>query len=418
MKKKTLLIILTTLVILSITLGVVFFFFIRGGEGESIIGKALQNLFPARSEQFETVPPREAGDSSSEENINLVGPSLPRLRKISASPVAGAISFINEGEQVVRYVERETGHVFDARATSSGVARITNTTLPRIREALWTPDGEYVALRYLDDSLESIQTFLAHINPPHDEEEGELVGSFFPSDIKTITLSNTASSFFYTHKTGNRFEGVEIDPKTNGTEVIFESAFGEWEASHTEKNLVLLTKPSATIPGFLYFKKGKGALTQILGDAPGLTALVSPPSEYVLWSESGGTGFKLKATTIASGEQTDISPKTLPEKCVWSNIDTSLVYCLVPKNLPKGAYPDAWYQGVVSFSDDIWEINVKTGNSTRILDIGEVSRDAIDGILPHLSPEEAFLVFINKKDSSLWSLALPKKERLSEEGAF
>ena len=54
--------------------------------------------------------------------------------------------------------------------------------------------------------------------------------------------------------------------------------------------------------------------------------------------------------------------ETLPEKCVWSKADASIFYCAVPENIPAdNIYPDVWYQGLMSFSDAIWKVNIKTG---------------------------------------------------------
>ena len=98
--------------------------------------------------------------------------------------------------------------------------------------------------------------------------------------------------------------------------------------------------------------------------------------------------------------------KTLPEKCVWGNTSTT-VYCAVPRNVPNNQYPDSWYQGEVSFSDQIWKIDATNGNTTMLVDPLAISGgEDIDGIKLALDNAGNYLFFVNKKDSFLWEFNL------------
>jgi len=72
----------------------------------------------------------------------------------------------------------------------------------------------------------------------------------------------------------------------------------------------------------------------------------------------------------------------------------------------SGSLPDGWYQGVVSFSDDIWRIDITTGVTTMLVSPPKTAGEEIDATKLLLSPDEAFLLFVNKKDSTPWSLKL------------
>jgi hypothetical protein len=79
----------------------------------------------------------------------------------------------------------------------------------------------------------------------------------------------------------------------------------------------------------------------------------------------------------------------------------------VPKSIDSNQYPDAWYQGEVSFSDAIWKIDPQTGNATLLVDPATVSGgEEIDGIKLALDSGENYLFFVNKKDSYLWEFSL------------
>jgi hypothetical protein len=83
-----------------------------------------------------------------------------------------------------------------------------------------------------------------------------------------------------------------------------------------------------------------------------------------------------------------------------------VLYCGVPQTAPSGSLPDGWYQGVVSFSDDMWMINTQTGVTTLLVSPLKVAGEEIDATKLLLSPDESFLLFVNKKDSAPWSLKL------------
>lgn len=96
----------------------------------------------------------------------------------------------------------------------------------------------------------------------------------------------------------------------------------------------------------------------------------------------------------------------MPEKCVWNSSSTD-IYCAVPKSTGSATYPDDWYKGEVSFSDQIWKIDPASGTGSMIIDPTTVSGgESIDGIKLALDAGEKYLFFVNKKDSYLWELSL------------
>jgi len=98
----------------------------------------------------------------------------------------------------------------------------------------------------------------------------------------------------------------------------------------------------------------------------------------------------------------------LPEKCVWlSNLKN--VICGIPIDAPTAEYPDEWYQGIVSFSDNIYKMNLNNKTKDLLVSPKDFSGKSIDVIKPALGPNEKYLFFINKKDLSLWSLDLNEK---------
>ncbi len=98
--------------------------------------------------------------------------------------------------------------------------------------------------------------------------------------------------------------------------------------------------------------------------------------------------------------------RTTTDKCVWSKLNPSEVYCAVPTEIPTGIYPDDWYRGNVQFADQIWHLDTVTGEVHIIANLLSLSNELIDVINPELDPKENFLYFMNKRDLTLWSLDL------------
>jgi len=154
----------------------------------------------------------------------------------------------------------------------------------------------------------------------------------------------------------------------------------------------------------MYSMDGSGKnLTKILGGVNGLTTKGSPNGKLVLFSDSN---LSLRVYHTDTRNSDTLSLRTLPEKCVWGKASDA-IYCAVPKSISSGAYPDSWYQGEVSFSDQFWKIDLKTGNATLIIDPMSVSGgEEVDGTKLALDESENYLFFVNKKDSFLWELDL------------
>ena len=143
---------------------------------------------------------------------------------------------------------------------------------------------------------------------------------------------------------------------------------------------------------------------KILGGINGLTTLTSPNGRIVLYSNNN---LSLSVFNRDTGNSNLLGVKTLPEKCVWGGSASDIIYCAVPRFIEQAQYPDSWYQGEISFSDEIWKIGVESGNTAMIADpISVKNGEEIDGIKLNLDEGQNYLFFVNKKDSYLWELQL------------
>lgn len=347
------------------------------------------------------------------------GVTRPILQHLSLVPVAGAGIYTSGSSTVVRYIERGTGYIYQNKVGETESIKLSNTPMIKIYNAFWTDKNSALVVQKLKDDAQTIDSFLVTMSSPSllqassTSLEGSLSSKITPSflglNMQSIILSPKRDRMAYlaSNETGGV---VGLISRTDGSKKlqIFDSPLKGWTLSWPNENTITInTKPLSNTPGFLYFISTiTNISTKILGGINGLTTLTNSDASKVLFSTSVGGGVTLSVYDIKTNTNQGISLATLPEKCVWSKKEKEIVYCNIPLSMPSQKYPDAWYQGRVSFGDELWKINTTSGELRLVADVKELSGQEIDAVNPILSDREDLLVFINKKDLTLWSLEL------------
>lgn len=309
----------------------------------------------------------------------------------------------------LRYVEKATGNIYQTFVDKLEERKFSITIIPKVYDAYWGNKGQSVAMRYLKGDDKTIETFVSTL--PKEVLGGdtaggnEIKGVFLPDNVKDISISPDTLKMFYLFENQTNMIGTILNFTNNKKTQIFDSPFTEWLSFWPNKDLITLsTKPSSRIPGYMYTMDSAGKnLIKAVGDTNGLTTLGSPSGKLVLY---GNNNLALYVYRMDTRALDSLGLKTLPEKCVW-NKTSEAIYCAVPKSINSGEHPDAWYQGEVSFDDQLWKIDVKTKNATLLLDPSTItSGEEIDGVKLALDEGENFLFFVNKKDNFLWKLDL------------
>lgn len=416
------------IILLIIALGVTFWIFSVPGPARPTSPEEdgfFSNLNPFGSSKNvspKTTPPEET--PTEEGTPAETGTS--RLVKVSSMPVAGYAVFQKErlrqseqGESLLktktefapalRYVDRATGNIYQTFTDNIKEEKLTNTTIPKVREAFFGLNGETVIMRYLKSDDRTIKTFLANLPKEKLGEGGtfvsEIRGIFLPDNITDLSLSPDTTKTFYLLNANDVSSGIILNIKDNKKTQVFDSPFTEWRPSwSSEKAFILATKPSALAEGYAYSgEAGKKTLKKLLGKINGLTILPSGDGKTVLLSDSN---LSLNIYDIKTGEAEPVGIRTQAEKCVWAK-DGITLYCAAPKNAEAALYPDAWYQGEISFNDQIWKINAQTKKMEVVLDPPLLENGAeTDAIKLALDKNENLLFFVNKKDSFLWEFQL------------
>jgi hypothetical protein len=352
-------------------------------------------------------------DDTNTDEVPVISTTPDKLRKISTDPISGfsITENIKTKQTDIHYILRANGNIYETYTNSPEAKRLSITTIPKVYESAWLPDGQRLIIRYLRDNTENIETFSVKINPATttlNEFEGGVEGNHLVENINSLAINPVGDKIFYLTKNLNGSSGFISKPDGLNKKLIFESPLVEWLISWpTEEIITMSTKPSAKIPGYLYFLNSKtGNFSKVLGNINGLTTKTNANATEVLYSDAIRNTPRLYLYNIKSSESKLLPWNTLPEKCLWGKTDTKVIYCAVPKSFETGDYPDIWYQGLTSFTDDIWMLNTETMASTLILDPKKDTANTFDIIDMQIDKNDNYLLFTNKIDLTLWSLNL------------
>ena len=321
-----------------------------------------------------------------------------RLTLLSANPVAG-FTIVEDDKRgsMVRWIERQTGHVFESDSQGKNIERISNTTIPKIFDVVWSMSGKRAVLKYFEG--ENVRTISAEFAATSTK------GLILPSNILDIAYAPHRERLLYALPAGAGTRLISADPDNTKQSEVLTTPFQEWLINWPTANIIaFLSRPSGEANGFLFsYDLTQASFSKILGDVPGLETLWSPDGKQILYSAYSSSERlpKLFIYNSAKKEGRDLGLKTLVSKCVFSQTSKEIIYCGIDANMPAGLYPDDRLKGKISAFDTLWKINLENGEKNIVgeevfPDLGQV----------RISRDDKFLYFTNYVDSSLWSLKL------------
>jgi len=312
-------------------------------------------------------------DSSSANQPN------PRLIPLSARAVVGAavIPAINasSSDQII-FLERETGLIVEVNLASrekKELARVPvrafineavlDFNLKSKKLSVWFSTTSGDERNFFQSSLTLNPASSTIINLP------EMAPEPMGPNTRGFALSPTHDQWFTIEQVGEETIGKIFDVKNPKGRLVFESKINQWLVSWPEKNsIVLTTKPSNRATGYLYLlnpRNNPNTEQKIIGGLNGLTTLISPDGQKVLYAKSVAPNLELGLYHRQKNETRILAMATLPQKCVWVT-DSTAIYCAVPRTFPLATYPDDYLAGQVSTDDLLWRIEAKDGTARLI----------------------------------------------------
>lgn len=303
------------------------------------------------------------------------------------------------------FINQENGHIY-ALDQQNNLIRQTNTTLPSLASALVAINGKsgYLLGRQVKglESYDYLGEFSLSGGVGTSSQPGALKYTPLNFQPLNLALSPDNQKIAYLIAEGEKSGLYVSDWSFSKPKKVWTSDLGAWLISWPEaNNLFIVDRPAFDYPGQVSQLNLKTGLNKkILSNINGLTISVSPDGNKLLYSKSLLSGFSLYVYNLTTKESVLLGINTLPEKCAWQ--DASFVYCAVPRNIPSGRYPDDWYQGKISFADDLWKIDVSSKEKAKI----NTPRGNYDLTQLTIDPTGAWIYTVDKDSQKLQAFNL------------
>lgn len=330
---------------------------------------------------------------------------VPELRRLSSEPVSGG-GFVkgSGGVLAVRYVERNTGHIYETPVALSTLVRLTNSTVPAVHDSTLL-SASTTLMRFLSDT-NGIQNFVGVIATTSTDQD--LQGGFLKDYTRIAVGTKNALLGVFETPEGSSVESLTADGKNIKT--LFTSSVASWIPHLSSGKYYLASAPSGQSDGSAYEIK-TGTLVRALASRTGFQALFQTDGPLVAVTGGSKNALSLAMYDLKNGGMLEMPVGTLVQKCAWAAGRSALLVCAIPKSVPPGMYPDDWLLGITHTDDDLYEINTDTGAVTRVFDLSESGSGPFDVAQVQLSDDGSYFLFVNRNDQTLWSAKLTQQSQ-------
>jgi hypothetical protein len=335
--------------------------------------------------------------------------SRSKLFQISKEPIAGAAIISSTSTVFIRYAERATGHIYDFNLYTLERSRVTNQTIPKVYEAIFSSDGNKVLYRMLSDDDQTRENVSLTLTPPKNtstttEIFHTITSTILRNDIEEVALGPN-NTLYYVLKDDSSVVSSNFEGKNLKT--LYSSPFNNWRIGVATAKIILWTKPSSNSDGYAYTLNPTNlSLTKIVSGLEGLLVNASPKGASIIYSFNDSGRTRTALSSIPLFESFEILPATLAEKCAWSTKNEELVFCGVPNGSLSSKEPEDWQKGISHYSDNIWSFDAEFEKSQMLGEPAKIVGVDIDIMNPQVLPNDDYLIFTNKKDLSLWAFRI------------
>ncbi|MBU1102633.1 hypothetical protein KJ853_03195 [Patescibacteria group bacterium] len=364
-----------------------------------------ESLTSEQPEASGSLPPgRDNGISSSlpggttSQPGQSVSPADLKFKPISQEKVYGAT--IGEDGKTVKYFSRAIGNIFESDFNGASLKKISSVTLSGLIKAIWSPDKEKIIGIFSENNKTSKYTY--------DYSNGQ--SSVLNTDIGWIAWSPDSKKIAYHYVPGDSDEGnISVaNPDGSNWKNIFKTRLADLIVEWPVKEKISIRTPASGLAQSLVFaiNSESGDFAKILSDLYGLSIKWSPKADKILYSSTNSRGKNpaLFLSDEKGAAVKDLKLSGLADKCVWSK-DNRTIFCALPQEISANAvWPDDYYKGLIILKDDIYKINLETGEKIKIT--GSSPQFGFDAQDLFLAPKEDYLFFVNRGDGLLYSLKI------------
>ena len=387
--KRSILIISGIILILALAGVWVYLLFFNTGEEGGLFGGLDFTPEDDPNIQVETSVP-----SGNESDVDEVAIDESALQQLTTRPVIG-YRFIGSNNQTVIYAEEGTGHIYEIDMVTRQERRVSQTTIPEAYEAVFSASGTEAVILSGDAEQGAV---LGEIDAAGERMEVRAI----PASVTNLT-SGEGDEIMFVDQEAERAVGRVLNIATLNERVLFTVPFTAvkvaWGRTAEDRHYVY-PKATADLPGYLYQASAEG-LGYTGQDGYGLSAIVSGATAVV--SKTENDSYRSMVAEFANGTTRPSPITTLPEKCVFSPTDGSILFCGSDITGSEDAtLPDDWYSGQHTSNDSLWKISLRTNSAELLTNPKRESGRQIDIIHPASNDTGTQLLFSNKLDNTLW----------------
>ncbi|MBI4137724.1 MAG: PD40 domain-containing protein [Candidatus Sungbacteria bacterium] len=300
----------------------------------------------------------------------------------------------NKTGNKVMFYKKEGGGLYEYDISQKKLEKIAAITVVGLVEALWSPVRDRAAVLYADQEV--LKGFL-HINASST--------SALPEGLRGFSWSPDGKNAAYLGRRNRELNLSIADSSGRNARIVFSTPILDSQIEWiTNDVIVFQTAPSGLAEGYAFvYSRATGLFTKLFGPLYGFSTLWSPDGSRVFLSTTNAAGKDLRSAVYdRSGKEVMRLPfQTLPEKCRWA--DAENLYCAAPAAIPASAIlPDDYLRGEYNSLDQLVRVNIKE-KSVQALPLEEERFDASDIAI---SPNQAYLFFVNRFDGTLWGLKI------------
>ena len=325
------------------------------------------------------------------------------LQEITATSTSGSSTIlvkktVRATSTALLFVDRTTGYVYGHSIETGKTYQVSNTIVPGVYDAYFFENGKRIIMRYLDQEKNAVVGLIATV--PDVMENGSALPlgrkQYLTSQVVSVAVNQKKDEVSYVVAT-ERGSAAYTVGKAKDPILAASSPFREWNISYGGNTLYVTTKPSAYVEGSTF------SLPFFQAEIIEKTGLMTTPLESdtllnSMWGKNGLVTFFSK-----NGDIKVLPIQTLAPKCAWGR--KAILVCAIPRMIPftTEGLPDDWFQGRISFEDDLAIIDKNTGDKYPLYDFSEAD-GFFDIVGITVSLDTDLFSFNNKKDGSLWLL--------------
>ena len=301
----------------------------------------------------------------------------------------------------VLYYSKLNGNVLKTDFEGKSIQPLTNIAIPNLITTVWSFDKSQTINIYQENDVVKKVLF----------DFASQKATQLDSKIKSVSFAPNQNKIAYQFIDDSLGKNTITIADSNGLnwKDIFNIRMENIRLYWTKDNLLTLTSaPSGIVKGSALTIDTTPkiiSLKKLISDIYGLTIKYSPDGKNLIYSQTDQYGHNPTLHLIKEGgvaEKTNLN--TLSDKCAFSKNNN--IYCAIPKIINGSLIlPDDFYKNIANFSDIFFKIDMANNKSSIIFDPADFKYDFNASDL-NISPNEDYIIFVNKKDGLLYSIKI------------